>query len=144
LWLHNPWLTSSITSRSRGRALAGDINIHNDACNPVNASGSEFGISLNRIVTNAAGEFNDPVVYLDANGTGNNIWLTIKLSKDVLLHLHIVLHQAVPLFLTKEHGACAPLRSERARIEVFWGDNRESSGFPLSDDRATSRQRLPT
>jgi hypothetical protein len=117
LWLHNPCLTSNVTSRSRRPALAGDINIHNDACNPVNASGSEFGISPNRIVTNAAREFNDPVMYLDANCTGNNIWFTIKLSKDVLLHLHIVLHQAVP-FSAKEYGAFAPSHSERARIDV--------------------------
>jgi hypothetical protein len=117
LWLHNPCLTSNVTSRSRGPALAGDINIHNDACNPVNASGSEFGISPYRIVTNAAREFNDPVMYLDANCTGNNIRFMMKLSKDVLLHLHIVLHQAVP-FSAKEYGAFAPSHCERARIDV--------------------------
>ncbi len=98
MWLHNPWLTSNVTGHSRGRALAGDINIHNDACNPVNPSGGEFGISPNRRVTNAAREFNDPVMDLDANGTGNNILFTIKLSKDLLLHLHIVLHRLFLFF----------------------------------------------
>jgi hypothetical protein len=81
---------------TRCRGCAGYINIDNDASDTVNAAGSELGSLADCIVTDAAGEFNDPVMYLDADRTGNDTLFTIELGNDVLLHFHIVFHQVVP------------------------------------------------
>jgi hypothetical protein len=43
-----------------------------------------------------AREFNNPVMYLDANCAGNDILIMAKLDEDVLLNLNVVLHRAVP------------------------------------------------
>jgi len=80
----------------RGRTCAGHVNIHNDARNTVDGTGSAFGIFPNCRITNATREFNDSMMYLNTHCTGNDIRFTIKLSDDVFLNLYIIFHQAVP------------------------------------------------
>jgi hypothetical protein len=82
--------------RLRGRASAGDINIHNDGRNTVNRSRSKFGVFPDCRVTDAAREFYDAVMYLNADGAVDNILVTIKLCDHVFLYLNIVFHQHVP------------------------------------------------
>jgi hypothetical protein len=72
------------------------IDIHQDLRHSIDALSRHFGIFLSSIVTDMAGEFNDPVMYFDTNCSGNDILLTIKLSNHLLLYLHIVFHQEVP------------------------------------------------
>jgi hypothetical protein len=72
------------------------IDIHQDVRYSIDAVSRHFGIFPRGIVTDMAGQFNDPVMYFDTNCSGNDILFTIKLSNDLLLYLHIVFHQAVP------------------------------------------------
>lgn len=51
-----------------------------------------FGIVPDGIVPDTTGQFNDSMMNLDPNGSGDDILFTIKLGKDFLLYLHIVFH----------------------------------------------------
>jgi hypothetical protein len=79
-----------------GRTRPGHIDIHQDVRHSIDALGRHFGIFPSSVVIDVAGQFDDPVMYFDTNCSGSDILLTIKLSNDLLLYLHIVFHQAVP------------------------------------------------
>lgn len=51
-----------------------------------------LGIVLYGIVPDATRQFNDSMMNLDPNGTGDDILFAIELGKDFLLYLHIVFH----------------------------------------------------
>jgi hypothetical protein len=87
--LRNPY-------RLWSRACGGDVNIHNDIRNTIDGTGSELRIFPNRRVANASRQFDDPVMYFNTNGAGNDIRFSTELSEYVSLNLHIVFHQAVP------------------------------------------------
>jgi hypothetical protein len=80
----------------RGGTCPGDIDIHHDARDPIDAVGRQFGIFPYGIVTHMTRQFDDPVMYFDPNCSGNDIRFTIKLGKDLLLDLHVVFHRTVP------------------------------------------------
>ena len=81
-------------------ARSGDIDVHDDARDAVDGTGSEFRIASNRGIAHAAREFHDAVMNLDANGAGNDIRFTIKPRDHVPLNLHVVFHQAIPFSLS--------------------------------------------
>ena len=91
---------SILRPRLRRSPCAGHVDIHDNARDTVNTTGSEFASVPECEVTNAAREFNNPVMYLDANCAGNDILIMAKLDEDVLLNLNVVLHQAVPSWLS--------------------------------------------
>jgi hypothetical protein len=80
----------------RTGASAGDIDIHYDGRNTLNATRRRLGGLLGFGITHAAREFDYTVMYFDANRVANDIALVTQLCKDVLLNLHIIFHHAVP------------------------------------------------
>ena len=79
--------------RLRTRARIRDIDVHDDARDAVDGTGSEFRIASNRGVADAARQFHDPVMDLDADGAGNDIRFMIKPRDHVPLNLHVVFHR---------------------------------------------------
>jgi hypothetical protein len=57
-----------------------DAQVENNTGNAGNAASVQLGALLGGSVSDAAGEFNDPVMYLDPNRTGGDILVTIELS----------------------------------------------------------------
>jgi hypothetical protein len=75
---------------------SGDVDIHNYGSNIINSTGSALSILFDHRVTNASGKFHDPVMYLDTDGAGSDILLSIKRSEYVMSNLHIVCHRKTP------------------------------------------------
>jgi hypothetical protein len=96
------------------RSFVSDANIHNNGSDIVNAHGSAFGVGFDRFVTNASREFHNSVMYLDTDGTGNDIWLPIKRSHHVVPNLHVICHQVVPSL------ARPPATSHKEKIRGSW------------------------
>jgi hypothetical protein len=66
----------------------------------------EFRASFGRKVTNPAGEFNNALMDLDANGACRDIVVMLELAENLLLNLHVVFHDLRPpiAFVTSMRG----------------------------------------
>ena len=78
------------------RTSAGDIDIHYDGRNTLNAARRHLRGLLGFGITHAAREFDYTVMYFNANRAATDIVLVTQLRDDVLLNLHVIFHHAVP------------------------------------------------
>jgi hypothetical protein len=97
--LHNLCETSYAAVRLRRADYVGNVNIHNDVCNIRDATSRAFRNLPNGMIVNAAGEFNNPVMYLDTDRASDNGLFTGKLPQDVLLNEQIIFHRNTPFTL---------------------------------------------
>jgi hypothetical protein len=111
--------TSYATVRLCAADYVDNVNIHHDGCDTVNATGRAFGNLPNGMITNAPGEFNNPVMYLDTDRAGDNGLFTIKLREDVLLNEQIVFHQGTP---------SRPNNSDCTAPRYLWADHLTING----------------
>jgi hypothetical protein len=76
-----------------------DAHVQNDPGHAIDSASIQRGALLCLNVIDAAGEFNDAVVYLDTDRAGLQGFILLEFSENLLLNLRVIFHVRISMLL---------------------------------------------